>query len=152
VVGARVISYEVNIASCKNCWEYQPFDEYADGLRQAGFETGTIVVKNMYVGGNLRPFFPDARIVMEGYPLSIFPAAPPTGGCVLAWLGDKRETPDKFDRLREEFGLQTLPDTHQRGRIRRTIGAAKPSGDKAQDNRWFSMQYILVPGNGEACR
>ncbi len=147
VVAARIVSYDMNIKSCSKCWEYQPFADYADDLRQHGFIDGTILVNNMYLGGNLRAQFPDARVLIHGYPLSIFPktqSAQNAGSCLIAWMNDKPSVPDKLGPLRAKLGLDPLPDDHERGRVRRRID---PDND-----RWFTLSYAFLRDGAGDCR
>ncbi len=147
VITARIASFELNEARCNKCWEYQPFPSYAEAMRDDGFTgEGTILVSNMYVGGNLRAQFPQARVLIDGYPLSIFPDAQPdpVGACVLAWLGEDRDLPRKLVALKDRVGLAPLPADHRRGRVRSRIGPDNP--------RWFMMNYIIVPGGAGECR
>ncbi|PKO36619.1 MAG: hypothetical protein CVU33_17395 [Betaproteobacteria bacterium HGW-Betaproteobacteria-6] len=53
---------------CSRCRWAVPYPELADKLREQGFDRGTIIVNDPHVGGNLRRFFPDSRIVMPGLP------------------------------------------------------------------------------------
>lgn len=53
---------------CSRCRWAVPFPELADKLREQGFEQGTIIVNDPHVGGNLRRFFPNSRVVMPGLP------------------------------------------------------------------------------------
>jgi hypothetical protein len=53
---------------CSRCRWAVPFPELADKLREQGFDRGTIIVNDPHVGGNLRRFFPESRVVMPGLP------------------------------------------------------------------------------------
>lgn len=53
---------------CSRCRWAVPYAELADKLRDQGFDRGTIIVNDPHVGGNLRRFFPDSRVVMPGLP------------------------------------------------------------------------------------
>ncbi|NTV70645.1 MAG: glycosyltransferase family 39 protein [Azonexaceae bacterium] len=53
---------------CSRCRWAVPYTELAEKLREQGFNQGTIIVNDPHVGGNLRRFFPDSRIVMSGLP------------------------------------------------------------------------------------
>ncbi|NWG44972.1 MAG: hypothetical protein HXY25_00290 [Alphaproteobacteria bacterium] len=103
---ARILSYAGNAESCRNCWEYQPWDAFAAEIRALGFEAGTIVVNDMYVGGNLRARFPRARVVADGYPLTIFPPEG-EGGCLVVWRGRRSDMPPDLETyLRETLGVE----------------------------------------------
>ncbi|MCP5433097.1 MAG: glycosyltransferase family 39 protein [Alphaproteobacteria bacterium] len=92
-LGARVAAYEGNAARCRSCWEYQPFDLYAEEIRALGFARGTILVDDMYLGGNLRARFPEARVLAAGQPPEIFPAPRGAGGCLIAWIARSEAMP-----------------------------------------------------------
>ena len=53
---------------CSRCRWAVPYPELADKLRERGFDRGTIIVNDPHVGGNLRRFFPESRVVMPGLP------------------------------------------------------------------------------------
>ncbi|UCV20432.1 ArnT family glycosyltransferase [Ferribacterium limneticum] len=53
---------------CSRCRWAVPYPELADKLREKGFDRGTIIVNDPHVGGNLRRFFSDSRVVMHGLP------------------------------------------------------------------------------------
>jgi hypothetical protein len=73
---------------CRKCPLHIPYPAFAEDIRRAGFERGTIVshfsrYKN---GGILRPFFPDARIVdLKLLDLADPPPNVDAGQCLLIW-------------------------------------------------------------------
>jgi len=54
---------------CSRCRWAVPYPELADKLREQGFVQGTIIVNDPHVGGNLRRFFPESRVMMPGLPV-----------------------------------------------------------------------------------
>lgn len=50
--------------------ENYPFDALAAKIRANGFQSGTIVAQDMFLGGNLRLFFPDATVSAPQFPNS----------------------------------------------------------------------------------
>lgn len=54
---------------CSRCRWGVPYAELAERLREQGFNRGTIMVNDPHVGGNLRRFFPEARVVMPSLPV-----------------------------------------------------------------------------------
>jgi hypothetical protein len=58
----------VNEPFCTRCRWGVPYTELAEKLREQGFSQGTIMVNDPHVGGNLRRFFPEARVVMPSLP------------------------------------------------------------------------------------
>jgi len=155
---ARPVSYALYSQSCGKCWAYENFDRYTQGLYKDGFRGGTIVVKNMYTGGNLRLYFPESRVLIHDYPLSIFPGigeqvddprSPAQGQCLLAWLGDKGEIPRKMRPLLEELGVDPERADAQRGRI---TARYHTTGTWLGERRMGQLSYVLYPmGNGD-CR
>ena len=73
---------------CRKCPLHIPYPAFAEDIRRAGFERGTIVshfsrYKN---GGILRPFFPDARIIdLKLLALADPPPNIDAGQCLLIW-------------------------------------------------------------------
>lgn len=49
--------------ACRKCRIAIPYDGLADALKVRGFQSGTIIAATREDAGNLRRFFPDARIV-----------------------------------------------------------------------------------------
>ncbi len=71
-------------AYCDRCRTRLPVAAFVDGLREAGFARGTVVVGDMHLGGNLQAALGGTgRVVMPTYPAGIWPA-PGDGLCVAA--------------------------------------------------------------------
>lgn len=54
---------------CSRCRWAVPYADLAEKLREQGFDRGSIIVNDPHVGGNLRRFFPDSRILLSGLPV-----------------------------------------------------------------------------------
>jgi len=63
---------------------HAPYDRLAQQLHGAGFEGGTIVADGLHLAGNLRLFFPDARVLTPAY-AQFLPPARQSGPCLLVW-------------------------------------------------------------------
>lgn len=70
-----------------------PITELAARIREMGFQQGTIVAGDIFLGGNLRLHFPDSRILTP--PLSAMEVAPPAGPgqCLVAWRPRQQSGP-----------------------------------------------------------
>lgn len=126
-----------------------PYAAYARDLRAAGFTGGTLVqltsVHHLPLA-NLRPYFPDSRLVR---PLDdraggfVPPRRDPPGDCVLIW--DAARPPLPPPALAAALGLDTLPaDRWQQGESGRHALAL--SGRPAPVLAWR-----LLPGGGALC-
>lgn len=87
VVGLRTAHLIVGPPLCNKCRPLVPYAKLADALAQAGFTTGTIVVRNGNTAGNLRAAFPGARIFVLNNPTFDPPPAPADTGrrCLVVW-------------------------------------------------------------------
>jgi 4-amino-4-deoxy-L-arabinose transferase-like glycosyltransferase len=94
-------------AACPGaCRTLVPFQEVAQALRAAGFSgTGTIVVSDFHLGGNLRVEFPRARLLDIGYPPRVWPAVSGQSQCLVLWP-PKPDVERAFDAyLSRELGV-----------------------------------------------
>ncbi len=99
---ARLSNMFVYDPVCKKCRWGIPYAALAETLRADGFDRrGTIVVADDELGGNLRPYFPDARIVLTGARAFTPRRAPPDGAAqVFVWEANVRrgDTEEVFTR------------------------------------------------------
>lgn len=135
---ARCANMYVQQPVCKLCRWGIPYAELADAIKARGFYHGTLVVYHDDLAGNLRRFFPHARIVLVGPRAYMPPAAalPPGGRTMLVWEAGKTDAP-----ARRSFA-QALPTVPAR-----TIAEAealripwrhhlwKPDGQRVSDWR-----------------
>jgi len=71
---------------CSICRWGIPYRELADAMRARGFEQGRLIVHDDDLGGNLRRFFPQTRIVLAGPRRYVPPERPPRAGDTTALL------------------------------------------------------------------
>src|ERR1700733_3564915 len=135
VIGTRIAIYETDADNCKACREYWPMTTYADGLRQAGFQQGTILGATTDLAGNLRYRFPQSRVVTPGYPPGIF-GPDPGGQCLVVWDGEKDPPKATIDYLANALHA-TLTSASMRGDITAKLIKSK--------KRFDTMSYILLP-------
>jgi hypothetical protein len=74
----------LDVQSCNHCREQMPFQALVRDLHAAGFEDGTILASDADLGGNLRLYYPHARVIAESYPVHQ-PAHPRNAQCLVVW-------------------------------------------------------------------
>ena len=86
---ARAANMYVLEPVCNICRWGVPYGALAEEIKRRGFEQGRVVVFEEELGGNLRRFFPDARIELAGAApyAPVLPA--PTGKTVLVWSAER---------------------------------------------------------------
>ncbi|OAB56142.1 hypothetical protein AY599_09735 [Leptolyngbya valderiana BDU 20041] len=151
---AVLLSYfgwiEQNARKCSKCGLLMPYETYAEGLRTAGFDPGTVLILgpgDFLPAEQMRPWMPEARFLRpEGEIKRFFTPAPNAvpGDCAIVWLNSR--FPEFGARLRSEgvAGYPPLPETAVFGRIEGTLplyGRAAPA-----------MSYVLVEGGLGTCR
>lgn len=87
VAVVAIIARIVVQAACPGaCRALVPFQDVAQHLNAAGFGgSGTIVVPDFHVGGNMRVQFPQARLVEISYPPRVWPPPSGHGQCLVLW-------------------------------------------------------------------
>lgn len=121
--GARLYRYVEGADDCGKCREFAPFEELAEGLRQAGFSHGTIVADGMHIGGNLRMLFSESRVIDPAFPRALWPDVTDGDGpfdCVLVWRDQDGTSETRRDVIRgyarRELGLPEAAE-FQAGRL-----------------------------------
>jgi hypothetical protein len=132
----------------KVCRDLLPVADLAAGLRDAGFQgKGTIVLRDMHLGGNLRVRFPHARVIDTGYPARMWPKASGMGQCLAIWTeysGPTEQTRSRvYAYLAKELGV--VSDAPRR---EGAVTASFP-GSKTRSYRLF---YALYDGPQGECR
>jgi hypothetical protein len=85
---ARMANMYVLEPVCQICRWGIPYAELADGIREAGFTRGRIVVYDFEIGGNLRRFFPEAEVELAGPTPYVPPvASDASGSTAYVWEG-----------------------------------------------------------------
>jgi lipopolysaccharide core galacturonosyltransferase RgtA len=146
---ARVGAYAFGSDYCRRvCRDHLPVQELADGLRGAGFQgKGTIVVRDMHLGGNLRVQFPEARVIDIAYPARTWPKPAGIGQCLAIWTeygggADAMRGP-VYAYLGKELGV--APDASRReGEVSATYHGSK--------TRAYRLFYGLSDGPQGECR
>lgn len=93
---ARAANMYVQEPVCKLCRWGTPYEALAGAIKARGFTAGTLLVHDDELAGNLRRFFPDARVVIAGSRYYAPPRRPEedaasAGPTVLVWEAGKRE-------------------------------------------------------------
>jgi hypothetical protein len=87
-----------------------PYETLAKHLRDAGFAHGTIYAYDFpySLSGNLRPYFPEARILGTNTPYFVPPEREGPGSCLLLWTVDRKSSDDgRMTRAAQDlFGFQ----------------------------------------------
>lgn len=100
---ARLANMFVHDPVCKKCRWGIPYATLAETLRADGFDgRGTIIVADDELGGNLRPYFPKARIVLKG-PRAFSPKRPALDRMTKVFVWDARE---RDNEIRQAFADQ----------------------------------------------
>ena len=135
VIGTRIALYETHADNCRACREYWPMTTYVDGLRQAGFQQGTIVGATYDLAGNLRYRFPQSRVVTPGYAPSLF-GPDPGDQCLVVWEGERDTPKSTMDYLDGALHAK-VTSASMRGDITAKLLTSK--------KRFDTMSYILLP-------
>jgi 4-amino-4-deoxy-L-arabinose transferase-like glycosyltransferase len=148
-LAVRVGAYAAGGDYCRRvCRDHLPAVELADAVRKAGFHgKGTIVLRDMHLGGNLRVQFPEARVVDTGYPARSWPRPAGTGQCLAVWTEYGGNAEDRRRQLYAYLGkeLGVAPDARRReGEV-----SAVYHGSKTRAYRLF---YGLYDGPQGECR
>lgn len=70
---------------CGRCRLFEPYPVLTELIaRDSGFRAGTIIAADEHIAGNIRPRFPEARVITPIYPFYL-PAAPADAQCLLVW-------------------------------------------------------------------
>jgi len=140
-VAGRIVVHTICPGACRTL---VPFPAIARALRADGFAgTGTIVVLDFHVGGNLRVQFPHARIVQIGYPPRVWPVPRGRGQCLVVW-GSKAKVESALDAYLEgELGVA--------GDARRRQGSVSAPMHGSR-RRTYRLNYRLYEESQGECR
>jgi hypothetical protein len=125
-----------------------PYAAFAKDLKRAGFETGTIIADGYpyALGGNLKRFFPQARVISTKHAKVVPPSAKDgTGKCLVVWSAEKRAAnwPKVMKEAANRDFAAGLPETLAPARL--SHPTLPPSGKP------FDLFYYLAKGEG-GCR
>ena len=146
---ARVGVHAAGADYCRKvCRDLLPVADIAAGLRNAGFQgNGTIVVRDMHLGGNLRVQFPHARVIDTGYPARTWPKASGMGQCLAIWTEYSGPTEQTRSRV-YAYLVKELGVASDAPRREGAVTASLP-GSKTRSYRLF---YALYDGPQGECR
>jgi hypothetical protein len=117
LAGTAVNRAWIEPAGCDRCLPYLPADRAAEAVRAAGFRGGTILAASLDWGANLRPAFPDVRMIARHYPDWTPPVPPGDGACLILL------SPDEADAL----AAGTLDPAPIAGALAAMTGAPPPA-------------------------
>ena len=116
VVVAMGVRFAVAPLDCKKCNLFIPYADLAAQIRAGGFTGGTIVALDYpnQIGGNLRVYFPESRVVDRRFLPFRPPARTSTGDCLVVWnttIGPLDEVkPHMMERAATRFGTRFRTD------------------------------------------
>lgn len=121
-----------------------PYEAVARELRAAGFRGGTIAAGDGALAGNLRLWFPEARVVRLTNP-EYLPPSRGDGQCLVVWeKGPRDRVPDALRAwLRQALGVE-LDRTEPVQLVRVPYRHARRTV--------FEVGYLLLPEGRGACR
>jgi len=158
VLGSAVNRLWIEPAGCDRCLPLLPSDRAAEAVRAAGFRHGTIVAASLDWGANLRPAFPEARMIARHYPDWRPPdrgAGRGAGGGACLILLSPREA--------EALGKGSLDPRPLEGTLAAMLGAPLPADwlDRAEvhalpltlaPDRTLPFGFALLPDGVGTCR
>lgn len=123
-----------------------PYETLAEHLRDAGFQSGTIYAHDFpySLSGNLRPYFPEARILGTNTPYFVPPERAGAGSCLLIWTVDRKSSVDgRMTRAAQDlFGFQGIEGS---ALLQAGVEVALGRGRSV----WF--RYRLFPDGAGSC-
>ncbi len=115
---------------------HAPYDRIAEQLHSAGVEPGTIVANELHLAGNLRLFFPQARVLTPALP-QYRPPGRAAGPCLLIWEGGRGSEPPPA--LRAYLAEPDLASAqHRPGYLQARY--------RYSDSASLAVGYLLLPG------
>jgi hypothetical protein len=147
-LAARIGIHVAGADYCRTaCRDLIPAADIAAGLRKAGFSgRGTVVVRDIHLGGNLRVHLPDARFMATGNPPKVWPAAQGSGQCLALWTDYKGQAAQDRAEIRTYLtGALGVP-TDAKGR------EGEVSARYAGSHRTYRVLYELYDAPQGDCR
>lgn len=140
IMGVRACEGWLDLNASKHSERDQLFQQQVAELRQAGFQNGTLVAGDHVIAGNLRLYFPGARVLCAKYPAYEPPAT--AGPIVVVWNATVCDSPlpDLTTYVRDKLGLCLS---------RRT--PARHLGDRNTEyhRHMNRLGYAFLPANDE---
>lgn len=157
-LAARIGIHAAGADYCRTaCRDLIPAADLAAGLRKAGFSgRGTVVVRDIHLGGNLRVQLPEARFMATVYPPTVWPRSVPrpangpaaagTGQCLAVWNDLKGQAEQQRADIR----------TYLTGELGLPAGAKGRTGEVsaryAGSERTYRVLYELYDAPQGDCR
>ncbi|NWG86114.1 MAG: glycosyltransferase family 39 protein [Hydrogenophilaceae bacterium] len=117
---------------------HAPYDRIAQQLHTAGFERGTLVANELHLAGNLRLFFPQARVLTPAY-AHYLPAAGQTDQCLLVW--------EDRNGVGVPAALQAYLERHGKPRATGTPAYVR-AHYRYSEMETMTVGYLLLPAGG----
>jgi len=147
VVIAVIVRWAVLPSTCRKCHFFIPYAELASQIQAAGFDGGTIVSYGHpnQLAGNLRRFFPDARLISARFPMFDPRPGEASGPCLIVWNASR----DYAEGATRGFAAQRLGlDPSVQQMPARTAEAPLWLGG----GRTMTLGFVIVSGGDGACR
>lgn len=149
VAGALVIRAITAPAYCRKCNFFMPWHALSEQLRRDGFERGTIVAFDYpnQIAGNLRLYFPEARVMSMRFSPQYMPPAKAPGGCLVIW--NQAIEPEGNARPRVlQYANRMLGTAFKRDRPFAFVDAPI----EGSGGRTVRLGYVLEPDGTGDCR
>jgi hypothetical protein len=146
---ARIGIHAAGADYCRTaCRDLLPAADIAAGLRKAGFGgKGTVVLRDIHLGGNLRLHFPEARFMATGYPPKVWPAPAGDGQCLALWTDYKGQEAQHHADIRDYLtGELGVPAEAKKDRVG-TVTVHYPGSQ-----RTYKVLYELYDAPQGNCR
>jgi len=148
VTGKRII-HATGVTSCGVCVEWRPHGALAAQLKDAGFPGNGTVLTDIETGGNMRVYFPRARIIDPAYPLVVPHASSDAGQCLI--LYGSSDDPLVRDASLRPFQSYLEGTLHGRGEASHRDGLLSAPMLAPADGTW-QLGYRLYDASNGDCR
>ncbi len=134
---------------CKKCNFFMPYAALSDQIMATGFRRGTIVAFDNphQLGGNLRRFFPESRVVSPRYLPFVPPLTGRAGDCLIVWNAVRGDDMMKEGSV-HAFLRGTLKMQPPSAYRLRYAEAAIPRSD----GKRVRLGYVVIDGGAGDCR
>lgn len=141
---------------CSKCRLTMPWEKYASGIKEIGFERGTILAfdkATIDAGPNLRRYMPGVRVWSAKRPY-VIPAISPSaeadpGSCLLLWNDDRTaDTPYHMKRQPVPLLGKPLPEDTLIGRLEAPLHNSDLIGEGVPAP---ALGYAFLPVGAGAC-
>ena len=143
-VGVR---YATGPQKCRKCNFFMPYEELATELKAAGFNKGTLITIDYpnQIGGNLKRYFPEARISGTRYGTFLPPKVVESGECYILWNAVFDVIPGSWSSARAFAGAHYGVKSDIKWPVKTIEAEIKRSG-----GRKVQLAYVVVPDTHKA--